>query len=257
MLFCGCCSDKWINDDSTSEYTYCWPMDWLPQEYPDIRVIGLNYETSISEWSPGLICPCDKNKSSLYDRSKEFLRTLAAANIGRDCPVVWVCHSMGGLLAKSIIVQALNDSNANVRAIGENTRAILFLGTPHKGSPVAKLKQHVQLILSPTIEVKELRENCQLLLQLQTQFEHALAKLKTPIKIVSIAEGLPTAITTFKFPMQFVNEESANLNIGDFYVLNVDHLGLCKPVFRQSFLYQRLLAVINDVNTSISDEEKK
>lgn len=232
-------------------------MDWLPQEYPDLRVIGLNYETSISEWSPGLVCPCDRNKSSLHERSKEFLQSLVTAGVGRDCPVVWVCHSMGGLVAKSIIVQALNDLDPSVRAIGENTGAILFLGTPHKGSPVAKLKHHVQLIFSPTIEVKELRENCQLLLQLQSQFEEALTKLKRPIKIVSIAEGLPTAITTFKFPMQFVNEESAKLNIGDFYVLNVDHLGLCKPVFRQSFLYQRLLAIINDVINTITDEEHK
>lgn len=222
-------------------------MDWLPQEYPDLRIIGLNYETSISEWSPGLICPCAKSKSSLHDRSKEFLQSLATSTVGRDRPVVWVCHSMGGLLAKSIIVQALNDSDPNIRAIGENSRAILFLGTPHKGSPVAKLKQHVQLLLSPTIEVKELCENGANLLHLQSQFEEALDKLKQPIKIVSIAEGLPTAITSFKFPMLFVKEESANMNMGDFYVLNVDHLGLCKPDFRQSFLYQRLLTIINDV----------
>lgn len=251
-------SDRWINDDHTNEYTYCWPMDWLPQEHPDIRIIGLNYETSISEWSPGLICPCDKSNSSLHDRSKQFLNSLAVSQVGQnDRPVVWVCHSMGGLVAKSIIVQALNDSDPNIRAIGENSRAILFLGTPHKGSPVANLKQHVQYLLSPTIEVKELSENAPLLLQLQSQFEEALDKLKKPIQVVSIAEGLPTAITSFKFPMQFVKEESAKLNIGDFYVLNVDHLGLCKPDFRQSFLYQRLLAIINEVTTNTNDEKRR
>lgn len=164
---------------------------------------------------------------------------------------------MGGLVAKSIIVQSLLSAEKSKRAIAENTRAIMFLGTPHKGSPVAKLKQHVQMIFSPTIEVKELRENCQNLVNLQQKFEEALKELPKPIKIVSIAEGCPTNITTFKFPMQFVTKESAKLDIGEFYVLNVDHLGLSKPIFRQSFLYQRLLAIIDDVIETVTREAKE
>lgn len=103
------------------------------------------------------------------------------------------------------------------------------------------------MILSPTIEVKQLREDSQHLLQLQQRFEDALTKLPKPIKIVSISEGMPTNITTFKFPMQFVTKDSAKLDVGEFYVLNVDHLGLSKPIFRQSFLYQRLVKMIGDV----------
>lgn len=222
-------------------------MDWLPQEYPNIRVIGLNYETSISEWKSNLMCPCEKTKSSLHDRSEELMNALVASNVGQNCPVIWVGHSMGGLVAKSIIVQSLSSTDKMKRAIAENTRAILFLGTPHKGSPVAKLKQHVQMIFSPTIEVQELREHSEHLLDLQQQFDKALKVLPEPIKIVSIAEGCPTNITAFKFPMQFVTQESAKLDVGEFYVLNVDHLGLSKPIFRQSFLYQRLVKMIGDV----------
>lgn len=229
-------------------------MDWLPQEYPNIRIIGLNYETSISEWSLNLLCPCEKSKSSLHDRSSEMLDALLASNIGQDCPIVWVGHSMGGLVAKSIIVQSLASENKRKRTIAENTRAFLFLGTPHKGSPVAKLKQHVQMILSPTIEVKELRENNQHLLQLQQQFEDALKNLPKPIKIVSIAEGMPTNITTFKFPMQFVTKDSAKLDVGEFYEINVDHLSLSKPIYRQSFLYQRLVKMIGDVIQNEANE---
>lgn len=228
-------------------------MDWLPQEYPNIRIIGLNYETSISEWSLNMMCPCEKNKSSLHDRSEELLNALTASNVG-NFPVIWVGHSMGGLVAKSILVQALSSSDKRRRAIAENTRAIMFLGTPHKGSPVAKLKQHVQMLFSPTIEVKELRENSQHLKHLQSDFEESLKKLPKPIQIVSIAEGCATNITSFKFPMQFVTEESAKLDIGEFYVLNVDHLGLSKPIFRQSFLYQRLVKIIGDVLERTSSE---
>lgn len=226
-------------------------MDWLPQEYPKIRILGLNYETSISEWALNLMCPCDKTKVSLHDRSEEMLHSLVVSRVGHDHPVIWVGHSMGGLVAKSIIVQSLESNDPNVRKIGENTRAILFLGTPHRGSPVARAK--IQMILSPTIEVKELRENEQSLMQLHEKFEKKLKEFKKPIDIVSIAEGCPTILTTFKFPMKFVNEESAKLDVGEFYVLNVDHLGLSKPTFRQSFLYQRLLKIIHDVIVNMKE----
>lgn len=113
------------------------------------------------------------------------------------------------------------------------------------------------MIFSPTIEVKELRENSQHLLSLQQKFEETLKQLPKPIKIVSIAEGCPTNITTFKFPMQFVTEESAKLDFGEFYVLNVDHLGLSKPIFRQSFLYQRLIKIISDVIDTMAKEAKE
>jgi len=42
--------------------------------------------------------------------------------------------------------------------ICKNTKAILFYGTPHRGSHVAALKQTTQMLLWPTIEVQELRE---------------------------------------------------------------------------------------------------
>lgn len=161
---------------------------------------------------------------------------------------------MGGLVIKSILVQALADDDPRKRAIAESTRAILFLGTPHKGSPVAQLKQHVQMIFSPTIEVKELREDSQPLQYLQERFVETLQKLPKPVAIVSIAEGSPTNITAFKFPMHFVTETSAKLDIGEFYVLNVDHLGLSKPMYRQSFMYQRLLSIMHAALENVKHE---
>lgn len=256
-------SEQWVNDDSNDEYTYCWPMDWLPNDYPFIRVIGLNYETSLSEWSANKnnSCPCEK-KGTLHNRSEELLRSLSASGVGKNGrPIVWVGHSMGGLIAKSIIVQAQESDVPEMRQLAENTRAILFLGTPHKGSPVAKLKQHIQMILSPTIEVKELEENGTYLLNLHEQFLQFMTNAKNNVQVVSVAEGCPTVLTAFKFPFQIVTQESAKLQFGDFYVLNVDHLGLSKPIYRQSFLYQRLLAMLKDVLTvqeviAINEEDK-
>lgn len=148
-------------------------------------------------------------------------------------------------------VQAADSPDPAVRQLAHNTQAIVFLGTPHLGSAVAKLKQHTQLILSPTVEVKELEENSAYLVRLHRKFEQYLAahsdRDRRPMHIVSVAEGNPTRLTTFKFPFHIVQEQSARLHVGDHYVLNVDHLGLSKPIFRQSFLYQRILALVGEV----------
>lgn len=29
--------NEWTNQDASEEYTNCWPMEWLPDDYPDSR----------------------------------------------------------------------------------------------------------------------------------------------------------------------------------------------------------------------------
>lgn len=94
--------------------------------------------------------------------------------------------------------------------------------------------------------MKELEENSPGLLRIHDDFMKIIRTSLKNTKVVSIAEGSPTMLTTFKFPLTIVNENSAYINYGDFYVLKDDHLSLSKPIFRQSFLYQKLLKVVND-----------
>lgn len=223
-------------------------MDWLPDDYPNARVLGVNYETNLFEWSSNKNqnCPCEK-KGTLHNRAEELLHSLAESHVGENRPIIWIGHSMGGLILKSIIIQALDSSDESIRNLAKNTQAILFLGTPHKGSAVAKLKQHIRYILSPTIEVKELEENSSYLLNLHENFLNYIKQHKDNVQVVSVSEGVPTIITAFKLPFHVVTEQSARIEYGDFYTLNVDHLGLSKPFYRQSFLYQRLLRMIKEV----------
>lgn len=155
-------------------------------------------------------------------------------------------------------MKAKDSPDPKVQQLAKNTNGIVFLGVPHRGSPIAKWKQHMQMILSPSIEVKEMEENAPKLLELHERFMNCLRSSFRHMKIVSIAEGSPTMLTSFKFPLRIVTEESACINHGDFYVLKDDHLSLSKPIFRQSFLYQRLLQVIDEtVNEKLNPTLKE
>ncbi|XP_053680047.1 protein SERAC1 [Anopheles nili] len=239
--------DSWLEEPLDSgPRSFCWPMEWLPKDFPSIRVLGLDYESSLSQWS-ATGCPCEKYDGKLQKRAAEFLEKLAMSDVGQDRPIIWVGHSMGGLLIKSIMVQALESPNPKVRRLAENSRVVMFLGTPHRGSGVAKLKQHTSALVWPSVEVQELEENSSQLLHLNKTFLRTLDVLgpRKP-KVITLCEGKATVLTSFKLAIHVVPESSARIDAGDFYLTSEDHLNLSKPMCRQSFLYQRLVGAIND-----------
>ncbi|XP_013114248.2 protein SERAC1 [Stomoxys calcitrans] len=250
---------EWKNQDSQEDYTNCWPMEWLPDDHPNTRIIGIDYTSAVTEWSANFTkyCPCEKGQGHIQTRANTLLERISLADVGNDRPVVWIGHSMGGILTKLILMNAKDSKDPKVQQIAKNTSSIVFLGTPHRGSPIAKWKQHMQMLLSPSIEVKELEENNPRLLELHERFMNCLHTSFRNVKIVSIAEGNPTMLTSFKFPLRIVTEESARINYGDFYVLKDDHLSLSKPIFRQSFLYKRLLQVIDETVNEKTDPALK
>uniref|UniRef100_A0A182RUK8 Protein SERAC1 n=1 Tax=Anopheles funestus TaxID=62324 RepID=A0A182RUK8_ANOFN len=244
---CSVSGDRWLQEPLESgPRSFCWPMEWLPKDFPSIRVLGLDYDSSLSQWS-ATGCPCEKYDGKLQKRAAEFLEKLATSDVGQDRPIIWVGHSMGGLLIKSIMVQALESPNPKVRRLAENSRVVMFLGTPHRGSGVAKLKQHTSALVWPSVEVQELEENSTQLLHLNKTFLRAVDGLgpRKP-EIITLCEGRATVLTSFKLAIHVVPESSARIDAGDFYLTSEDHLNLSKPICRQSFLYQRLVGAIQD-----------
>lgn len=233
------------------KYSFCWPIDWLPQQFPTIRILGLQFESALSYWVKK-VCPCEQNKMKLKNRSMDYLPRLADAGIGEGRPVIWVCHSMGGLIVKGIINQSLSSDDPKIRNIGENTRGIIFLGTPHRGSAIAKYSQ-LTALLWPTIEVKDMEQNSKELLKLNAEFLSNIVTMKEPVEIVSIAEG--SAMKVFQnIKLIVVPLESAYLGYGEFFVSNENHLNLSKPISQNSFIY---LTVVNLIEKILQQQPNK
>lgn len=229
---------------NAQKYSYCWPIDWIPQQFPQIRILGLQFESALSYWVKK-VCPCEQGKLKLKFRSKDYLQRLADAGVGDGRPVVWVCHSMGGLIVKGIINQSIASNDPKVKRIGQNSKGIIFLGTPHRGSSIAKITQQTAL-LWPTIEVKDMEENSKELLKLNDEFLDNIRKMNEPVEIVSIAEG--SAMKVFQnYTMIVVPLQSAFLDYGDFYVSNENHLNLSKPISQNSFIYLTTVSMIEKI----------
>ncbi|KAL1509484.1 hypothetical protein ABEB36_004209 [Hypothenemus hampei] len=230
-------------DDGT--YTYCWPKDWLAQDCKDIRIIGINYDTSLSMWAP--LCPSVKEKLTLDERSDIIALKLKNSGVGKR-PIVWVTHSMGGLIVKNILSKAYHNNDPNLKNICLNTRGIVFYSTPHNGSKVANLSNAISLVLWPSVEVQELKENSPQLKVIHEEFLKITKEL--PIKVITFVETKATVVTAMKFNFLLVEPTSGNPGVGEYFEIPQDHLGICKPENRYSFLYQKVLHLLKEVKDS-------
>uniref|UniRef100_A0A4W4FXR8 Protein SERAC1 n=1 Tax=Electrophorus electricus TaxID=8005 RepID=A0A4W4FXR8_ELEEL len=230
------------------DYTECWPKSWLAADCPNLRILAVEYDTHLSDWWAK--CPAENQRKSLAYRSQELLEKLKAAGVG-ERPVVWVAHSMGGLLVKKMLLDALGDPDLN--PLVNNTKGVLFYSVPHHGTFMAGYSVNVRYLLFPSIEVKELCRDSPALSDLNKNFLN-IAKDKE-LKVLSFAESLPTSIVVKSFfRVRLTYVPYTNLGIGDLIEVAVDHLNICKPEKKDSFLYRRSLQFIQDaIGAHISD----
>ncbi|XP_044277931.1 protein SERAC1 isoform X1 [Varanus komodoensis] len=224
--------------DMEDDYSECWPKTWLASDCPSLRILSVEYDTHLSDWKAK--CPVESYRESLAYRSTELLKKLRAAGIG-DRPLVWLSHSMGGLLVKKMLLDASMDPEMD--SIINNTRGIVFYSVPHHGSRLAEYSINVRFLLFPSVEVKELSKDSPALKALNDDFL-SFAKDKN-FPILSFAETLPTRVGRM-LNLHVVPVESADLGIGELIPVEVSHLNICKPKNKDSFLYLHTLKFIQD-----------
>ncbi|TKS76115.1 Protein SERAC1 [Collichthys lucidus] len=224
--------------ESTDDYTECWPKTWLAADCPNLRVLSVEYDSHLSDWMAK--CPAENQRKSLAYRSQELLKKLKLAGVG-ERPVVWVAHSMGGLLVKKMLLDAAEDPD--MQGLLKNTKGIMFYSVPHRGTFMAEYSVNVRYLLFPSIEVRELCKDSPALRSLNEDFLN-MAKDKE-FKVLSFAETLPTNIGPM-IKILVVPTQSANLGIGELIEVDVDHLSICKPEKKDSFLYKRSLQFIQE-----------
>jgi protein SERAC1 len=146
----------WRQCDANStlkNYTRCWPKEWLANDINNIRILAVDYQTHLSNWN--IECPSDK--FTLKDRSEQLVSNLLLCEIGNK-PIIWITHSMGGLLVKQILADIKQSIDPNKKKILEQTKGVVFYSVPHKGSEMAVWSPIIQSIISPSSEVLELRK---------------------------------------------------------------------------------------------------
>ena len=136
----------------------------------NVRVIGVDFDSYLSQW--GNTCPSESFRTNLADRSADILEKLKASGVGKR-PVIFVGHSLGGLIIKKMLVSAAAaaaTSDAD-RELVANARGVCFYGTPHAGTAMANLGSAAKYLFFPTAEVRELEAGSPQLEELNSSFK--------------------------------------------------------------------------------------
>ncbi|KAJ8969532.1 hypothetical protein NQ314_001715 [Rhamnusium bicolor] len=148
---------------------------------------------------------------------------------------------------------AFKSDNPSIKNVCLNTKGIVFYSTPHKGSRLANLSQATTLLLWPSVEVQELRENSPKLNMIHKEFLEIVKSV--PMRIVTFVETKSTVVTAMKLNFLLVSPESGNPGVGEYFEVPQDHLGICKPLTKYSFLYQKVLCMIKEIVNEIEEQK--
>eukprot|EP01135_Chromosphaera_perkinsii_P000601 Nk52_evm4s136 gene=Nk52_evmTU4s136 len=238
------------------ELTHCWPKAWLAEDIPNSRILAVEYDSYLTEYLP--ICPdleAEKSRRSLTQRASILLQKLKMASIGVNRPILFVTHSMGGLLVKQMLYDA--SKKEEYSDIFFNTRGIVFFSTPHRGSKLADIGNRIKAVYKPSIEVQELQMDSPALENLNEEFSHF-----EHIECLSFGESQATEIFSYLSTL-IVPSYSSNPGYGRFVLVDVDHMNICKFQGRvdgrylalSEFLIERIEAWKKEVEEDDEEEE--
>ncbi|KAL8166032.1 hypothetical protein V2J09_007531 [Rumex salicifolius] len=219
-----------IDQEAGKQGTF-WPGEWLSADFPHARLFSLKYKSSLTQWS-GASLP-------LQEVSSMLLEKLIAAGIGSR-PVVFVTHSMGGLVVKQMLHQAREQ---NLDHLVNSTAGVVFYSCPHFGSRLADMPWRMGLVLRPAPTIGELRSGSPRLVELnefirqrhKRGFLNVLSFCET--KVTPIVEGYGG----WAFRMEIVPIESAYPGYGDIVLESTDHINSCKPLSKDDPSYTEIL----------------
>lgn len=210
----------WCKDDDPLLF---WPKEWLPRdpEFKHVRIHSFGYDSDWTERRPPSIL-------NIHDFGKALLESLQRSTwIRRSArtPIVFIAHSMGGLVVKKAYL--LSQVDPAFQDIGARFHTIFFLATPHHGAHSAQM---LALILKATNTghrpfVDDLREDSPTLKQINDEFRHHAHKLH----LFSFFETKHFSFGGLKKEI-IVNEASAVMGYPQerSMHLDADHRGMCK-----------------------------
>ena len=206
-----------------------WLM-WLGEDFPDVGVWSINYQVEPTKWRG--------SSMFLRDRATNIVDLLDVNQLGTR-PIIFITHSMGGLVIKQMLCNATYSQESSWKRIVEQTQGIVFLSTPHSGSDIANWFKYIGGILGATVSIKELETDNLDLTNLNDQYCNHERLSKIPVLVYY--EDQKTKLTFFAKAI-VVDKESANpgSKIEDikFVQLDEDHISISKPNSKGHQLYK-------------------
>lgn len=230
----------WMSDADRIE-TF-WPL-WLAEDRPEVGIWTLGYEAELSGWK--------SQSMPIADRTTQILDLLYNEGLGRR-PVVFVAHSMGGIVSKQLLLKAEHSVRSHWTLLADSAKGIAFIATPHSGSNLANFAKFASLVLRTNEHVDELRAHESHLRDLHAWFRGFYDRKGLVCRTWCERREVRANISFLgiQIPKGFivVDATSAEPNLpGEEAIpLDEDHISICKPQSRSSQIYVGLLRWLDE-----------
>lgn len=216
----GLTGDSRATWNSPSDDSF-WP-EWIHDDLNRAAIYTFGYPASLfAKWA--------KKEMDIFERAANTLEVMAGMSLGQR-PVVFVAHSLGGLLVKILLRKANESSDLDFKRIAASTRLVFFLSTPHTGSALARVinilpgkSSHIALLANDTGFLEDLKDNYKKLTEeredLSTVVYYEKKKTKNVALVVDRHSADPGACRC------------------EPVALDKDHIDICKAENRDDVLY--------------------
>jgi hypothetical protein len=194
-----------------------WPL-WLAHEFKDLAIYSIGYDAPVSRLRGTAM--------HFTDQARNILAIVAAEPALAAGTLIFIGHSLGGLLIKQLLRTA--DGMARYQADAANllqrVEKIAFLGTPHSGSGLASWGDRFRIVAQPSAAATALVRNDPSLRDLNNWYrDWANAR---GLHHLILTEATPTRILGMIVPPDSADPGLSNIRS---VAVAADHVEICKP----------------------------
>ncbi|KXX77173.1 Vegetative incompatibility protein HET-E-1 [Madurella mycetomatis] len=179
-----------------------WPREWLPKEddLHDVRIHTFGYPAGVTR----------ESILSIPDFARSLLAAINDSPLlsrGEKPPIVFVAHSMGGLVVKKAYIIGIRE--LEFQPIIDRICAIFFLATPHKGASIAQTLSRLTAVVGVRPFVEDLFPQSHLIQDVSEEFPRVSGNLR----LFSFYETRPMSIGFNK--TLIVDKSSARMDLAN------------------------------------------
>ncbi|KAK3944600.1 ankyrin repeat domain-containing protein 17 [Diplogelasinospora grovesii] len=211
-----------------------WPQTLLPPELGNARILAYGYDADVVRAPVA-------STIRLNGHATNFMTDLAFDRLGCNAasrPLIFVAHSLGGLISKEAILLSRNNPDHHLCDIFDSTKGIIFMGTP-QGMPVRAISV-VKSVNRKLLEVLE--PDHQYLESIQSRFLNMIREQREggrPLEVTCFFEELPLSVGRV-----VVSRESATFDSFSPIAIHADHREMVRFASAEDPGFRALLGIL-------------
>ncbi|KAF3067404.1 Protein SERAC1 [Daldinia childiae] len=240
----------------TAKNDVFWPTDLLPTSLRDARanILVYGYNADVYSKKHG----ANPSDNFIYMHAQTLVTSLTHYRKDEQTshnPIIWVCHSLGGILVKRALLYS-NDlrssQHEDYRSIYVATYGLIFLGTPHTGSDLATWGTMLQAMSdavvprtffqSESVLLRTLKRDNETLQNINIHFLDIYQRFK----ILMAHENHKSDLKGTRMLIVDAHSASPQLPGVTYFSIEATHSGMCKFDSRNAPGYRTIATALRD-----------